>query len=74
MFLKGGFIPIMGNGVEIQINDVPIVQSQTDRFLHKGLLELQEVNLVEGIGIVDMAVHLGRTFRPVNRPKPGSKA
>src|SRR3990167_6215188 len=51
MLLENGFIPVMGNGVEVQIDNASVIQSKMDGFLYKGMLELQDMNLVQGVGI-----------------------
>ena len=59
MLLKDGFLPVMGDGVEVQIDDAPVVQPQFQCLFDKGLLKLHDVNLVQGIGIDGH----GRTLR-----------
>lgn len=51
VFLENGFLPVMGNGVKVQIDDAAVIQTEMNGFLHKGLLEFQDMNLVQGIGI-----------------------
>ena len=71
MLLKDGFIPVMRDGMEVQINDAPVVQPQTDRFLHKCLLKLQDVNLIEGIGIGGHGRALGQDIEPSEQSQAG---
>ncbi len=47
MLLQEGFIPVMGDRVEVQIDDTPIVQAQIHRPVPKNLLKLQDVHLSE---------------------------
>ena len=71
MPLKDGFIPIMRNGVEVQIDDAPVTQTKTDGFLHKGLLKLQDVNLVQGIGIGGHGRALGKDIQTCEQSQTG---
>ena len=71
MLLKDGFLPVMGDSVKVQIDDAPVIQPQTDRFLYKSLLELQDVNLVEGIGIDGHGRALGQDIQPGKQAQAG---
>ncbi len=71
MFLEDRFIPVMGDGVEIQIDDASVIQAQTDGLPHKGLLEFQDVNLIEGIGVGGHGRALGQEIEAGEQPQPG---
>ena len=71
MLLKDGFLPVMGDRVKVQIDDAPVIQTQTDRFLYKSLLELQDVNLVEGIGIDGHGRTLGKDIQTGKQSQAG---
>jgi hypothetical protein len=71
MLLKDGFIPVVGDGVEVQIDDAPVVQPQFQCPFDKGLLKLQDVNLVEGIGIGGHGRALGEDIQPGEQAQAG---
>ena len=71
MLLKNRFIPVVGNGVEVQIDDASVIQSQTGGFFHKSLLEFQDVNLIEGIGIGGHGRALGQKVDVGKQPQTG---
>ncbi len=71
MLLKNRFIPVVGNGVEVQIDDASVIQSQTGGFFHKSLLKFQDVNLIEGIGIGGHGRALGQEVEAGEQPQPG---
>ena len=51
MVLENGFISPMGDGVEVQIDDAPVIQPETDGLLYKTPLEAKDVDLVQRVGI-----------------------
>ena len=71
MFLEDRFIPVMGNGVEVQIDNAAVIQTQTGGLLHEGLLEFQDVNLIEGIGIGGHGRALGQKVDVGKQPQTG---
>jgi len=71
MLLKDGFLPEMGDGVKVQIDDAPVVQPQFQCLFDKGLLKLQDVNLVERIGIDGHGRALGQDIQPGEQAQAG---
>ena len=71
MLLQDRFISIMGNGVKVQIDDAPIVEPQFRGLFDKGLLELQDMNFIQGIGIGGHRRALGQDIEPGEQPQAG---
>jgi len=71
MLLKDGFISVMGDSVKVQIDDAAVVEPQFQCPFDKRLLKLQDVNLVEGVGIDGHSRTLGQNIQPGEQAQTG---
>ena len=73
MFLKDRLIAVMRDGVEIQIDDAPVIQSQMGGLLYNSLLELQDMDLIEAIGVGGHGRALGQHVETGEETRTGIK-
>jgi hypothetical protein len=69
VLLQYGFLSKVGDGVKIQIDDVAIIELELGGLLDKALLQAQEVNVIEAVGISRDGRALGQYIETGKEPR-----
>jgi hypothetical protein len=51
VFLQDGFFAIMGNGMEIEVDDLTVVESETIALFNESFLKPEKMHLIQRVGI-----------------------
>ena len=70
VILQDRFLPKVGDGVKIQIDDAAIVEPKLYSLLDKALLQAQQMNPIEAIGISGYGRALGQHIELSKKPRP----
>jgi len=70
VLIQHGFFPKVRDGVKVQIDDVSLIQLELGGLLDKALLQAQQVNLIEAIGVGGDGRTLGQHIELGKEPRP----
>jgi hypothetical protein len=51
VFLQDGFLAIMGNRMEIEVDDLPVVESKTMALFNESFLKPEKMHFIQRVGI-----------------------
>jgi len=51
VLFQDGFFAIMGDGVEIEVDDLPVVESETMALFNESFLKSEKMHLIQRVGI-----------------------
>jgi len=70
VLLQNGFFPKVGDGMEVQVDDIAIVELELTGVLDKALLQAEHVNRVKAVGIGGYGSALGQNIELSKEPRP----
>jgi hypothetical protein len=63
----------MGDGMEVEVDEVSVIEAKLRGMLDKGLLKAQEVDLIQGVGISRQGGTFGQRIESCKKPEPWVK-
>lgn len=73
VLLQHGLMTVVRSRVEVEANDAAMVEAKLRRLFDEGLLETNDVHLIERVGVGGHGGAFGQHVEPSEEAKPGVK-